>query len=134
MISPCCCNFITFKSCNYSICAHKSGIINVVFNKNCGKLIGGLVEQGFFGEETVAKKLCHGDQFTEVGTGHLWEVTGHSLKGGLPHFTLSCRHPGRTASDVVLCESGLLLRFSPSSKSPQSIFSFDRLTSIFRQR
>lgn len=108
-------------------------IFRLFFTKTV-KNYRGLVEQDFFGEETVTKKLCHGDQFTEVGTGHLWEVTGHSLKGGLPHFTLSCRHPGRTDADVVLCESGLMLRFSPRSKSSQSIFSLDRLASLVRQR
>lgn len=117
----------------YPFCAHKSGNFTVVFHENCEKLAMGRLNETF-GEETVARKLCHGDQFTEVGTGHLWEVTGHSLKGGLPHFTLSCRHPGRTDSDVVLCESGLLLRFNPKSKSSQSIFSLDRLTSLVKQR
>ena len=85
-----------------------------------------------YGEGKVARKVCHGDELTEVSTGHLWEVTGHSLKGGLPHFTLSCKHPGRTDTDVVLCESGLLMRFNRTAKSSQPVFSFGRLTRLVR--
>ena len=80
----------------------------------------------------VAKKVCYGDELTEVNTGHLWEVTGRSLKGGLPHFTLSCKHPGRTDTDVVLCESGLLMRFSKPADRSLPIYFFDRLARLVR--
>ncbi len=116
----------------YSFCAHKSGNLVVVFHENREKLSDGSAGQKMYGEGKVARKVCHGDELTEVSTGHLWEVTGHSLKGGLPHFTLSCKHPGRTDTDVVLCESGLLMRFSRTAKSSQPVFSFDRLTRLVR--
>ena len=80
----------------------------------------------------MVKKVCYGDELTEVNTGHLWQVTGLSLKGGLPHFTISCKHPGRTDTDVVLCESGLLMRFSKSEKLSQPVFSIDRLARFVR--
>ena len=80
----------------------------------------------------MVKKVCYGDELTEVNTGHLWQVTGLSLKGGLPHFTISCKHPGRKDTDVVLCESGLLMRFSNSEKLSQPVFSIDRLARFVR--
>jgi len=80
----------------------------------------------------VVRKVCHGDELTEVSTGYVWKVTGQSLKGGLPHFTLSCKHPGRTDTDIVLCESGLLMRFSRMPETSQPAFSFDRLIRFIR--
>lgn len=77
-------------------------------------------------------KICHGDELTELSTGHIWQVTGQSQKGGLPHFTISCRHPGRDQADLLLCESGLFMRFSRTTKSSQSVLSFDRLTRLVR--
>ena len=120
------------EKADYSFCAHKSGNLVVVFHENRERLSAGPAGQNTVRGKKVTRKVCHGDELTEVSTGHLWEVTGHALKGGLPHFTLSCKHPGRTDTDVVLCESGLLMRFKRAAKSAPPVFSFDRLARLVR--
>ena len=72
-----------------------------------------------------------GDELTEMSSGHLWQVTGETLKGGLLHYKLNCKQPGRDDAKLVLCESGLFLRFKHTTNSRTvKLFSFSRLRSM----
>ena len=74
-----------------------------------------------------------GDELTELSSGHLWQVTGETLKGGLLHYKLNCKQPGRDEANLVLCESGLFLRFKHAAYSADTKqFSFMRLRNMLR--
>lgn len=78
-------------------------------------------------------KVRYGDELKEINTGHIWRVTGQSLKGGLPHFTVTCTHPGRQDACLVLCESGLFMRFTHAAQDGGSHpFSFRRIGQLVR--
>ena len=83
--------------------------------------------------ETIMTCVNSGDELTEISSGHLWEVTGETLKGGLLHYKLNCKQPGRVDANLVLCESGLFLRFKPAANSADTkLFSFTRLRSMLK--
>ena len=74
-----------------------------------------------------------GDELTELSSGHLWQVTGEIVKGGLLHYKLNCKQPGRDDANLVLCESGLFLRFKHAGYSADTkLFSFRRLRKMLR--
>jgi hypothetical protein len=69
-----------------------------------------------------------GDELTELSSGHRWQVTGESFKGGLLHYKLKCKQPGREDANLLLCESGLFMRFkqvvNSANTRPFSLRSF----------
>ena len=74
-----------------------------------------------------------GDELTELSSGHLWQVTGESLKGGLLHYKLKCKHPGREDANLLLSETGLSMRFKQGVHSaPTRTFSFSHLMGMFK--
>ena len=74
-----------------------------------------------------------GDELTELSSGHLWQVTGETLKGGLIHYKLKCKQPGREDANLLLCESGLFMRFKQVVNSAAGKqFSFNRFMSMLK--
>ena len=74
-----------------------------------------------------------GDELTELSSGHVWQITGESLKGGLLHYKLKCKQPGQEDVELLLCEAGLFMRFkrAPNSTSTGP-FSFIHLRGILK--